>query len=134
MPFRRRTFAPCVARSSSKNISSVPAGVASVRVARKKRRGASCGVGWGCGLLWAWGRGLGGEPLPDVRNFLIRIIKPAAEKAIRHGLALGCIEGRRRGIECPQASRNPLALHGVNEIAFCQHNSVGDGGLFYRFD
>src|SRR5262245_33482793 len=59
-------------------------------------------------MMVAVGMSFGGEPLPDVRNFLIRIIKPAAEKAIRHGLALGCIEDRRRGIECPQASRNPL--------------------------
>jgi len=83
-------------------------------------------------MMVAVGMSFGGKPLPDVWNFLIRIIKPAAEKAIRHGLALGCIEDRRRGIECPQASRNPLALHGVNEIAFCQHNSVGDGSRAYR--
>ena len=52
-------------------------------------------------MMVAVGMSFGGKPLPDVWNFLIPIIKPAAEKAIRHGLALGSIEDRRRGIECP---------------------------------
>jgi hypothetical protein len=40
-------------------------------------------------MMVRMGMSLGGKPLSDVRNFFVRIVKPASEKSIWHRLALG---------------------------------------------